>query len=306
MSRRPVSGRLSGRVEHEVALPQFGPGVHLRLANDSSAEPAGGTRRPYLTPARLEDLRQTLSARDLAVLRTLLTVRVATGEQLGRIHCRSFAPAAADRQCRRLLASLAERQLVTRLGRTIGGVRAGSAGWVYALDLAGQRLIADGDRRPRRPWTPGLPFLAHSLAIAELYVRLIERERSGEVELLSFATEPDCWRSFEAHEGRLVLKPDAAIVTGAGEFEDHWFVEVDRGTESPATLDRKLDVYRRYWQSGTEQRSSGSFPRVLWLVPDEARHAVMVDACGRQPTTAWPLFQVALFDSAVEALAATA
>lgn len=97
MSRRPVSGRLSGRVEHEVALPQFGPGVHLRLASDSSAEPAGGTRRPYLTPARLEELRQSLSARDLAVLRTLRTVRVTTGEQLGRVHCRSFAPAAADR-----------------------------------------------------------------------------------------------------------------------------------------------------------------------------------------------------------------
>lgn len=306
MSRREVSARLSGRVEHDYPLPQVGPGTYVRLADDSSVRPAGRNGSSYLTTSRLEEVRRSLTPRDLAVLNTLRTVRVATGHQLGRIHCYSFARAHADRQCRRRLASLAERQLVTRLGRTIGGVRAGSSGWVYALDLAGQRLVVSNDRRPRRPWTPGLPFLAHSLAVAELYTRLVEQERNGRVELLSFATEPDCWRSFETHEGRLVLKPDAVLVTGAGEFEDHWFVEVDRGTESPATLDRKLDVYRHYWQSGTEQRSGGAFPRVLWLVPDEARHAVMVDACGRQPTTAWPLFQVALFDNAVEFFAAGA
>ena len=36
----------------------------------------------------------------------------------------------------------------------------------------------------------------------------------------------------------------------------------------------------------------------------EEKLYLMVDACGRQPTDAWPLFQVALFDNAVEVVAA--
>lgn len=29
---------------------------------------------------------------------------------------------------------------------------------------------------------------------------------------------------------------------------------------------------------------------MLWIVPDRTRHAVLIDAFGRTPAAAWPLF----------------
>ncbi|HXA29431.1 MAG TPA: replication-relaxation family protein [Candidatus Angelobacter sp.] len=299
MTARNTSGRLSGRVDP----PRRQDGG---FANDSSVESRSESlqtaRGSYVTARRLPDLAAALDDRDWQIIRTLQRVRVATGDQLARLHCADFAAAAGDRQCRRVLASLAERGIVARLGRSIGGVRAGSRGWVYALDRAGQRLVT-GAARLRRPWTPGVPFLAHSLAVTELYVRLVEAHRVGAVELVSFVTEPGCWRTFTAAHGRAVLKPDAFVVTAHDEFEDRWFVEVDQGTEAASTLDRKLDVYTAYWRSGSEQQATGTFPRVLWLAPTPVRHGAIVDACGRQPVDAWPLFTVALLSEAVERIA---
>lgn len=300
MTDRGMSGRPSGRVE----CPERGQGG---FANDSLSESTSqfGSRTPrgaYVTARRLPELVAGMSDRDWWVVRTLQRIRVATGEQLARLHCADFATAAADRQCRRVLASLTERGIVARLGRRIGGARSGSAGFVYALDRGGQRLVASG-AHPRRPWTPGLPFLSHTLAISEVYVRLVEAHRFGEVELVSFVTEPGCWRRFAGPHGPLVLKPDAFVVTAAGEYEDRWYVEVDGGTEASGTLDRKLNAYTAYWRSGSEQAATGAFPRVLWLVPTRARHGLVVDACGRQPTEAWPLFTVALLDDAVSRIA---
>jgi hypothetical protein len=87
-----------------------------------------------------------------------------------------------------------------------------------------------------------------------------------------------------------------------GRYEDRWWIEVDRGTESGTAVARKCDFYRRYWQAGIEQARTGVFPKVLWLVPDEPRHAAVVDVIGRQPAEAWPLFAVALFEDGVERL----
>jgi Replication-relaxation len=259
--------------------------------------------RGYVTTSRLMQLARTLSAREQAVLSTVARVRLATGGQLRRLH---YGDVSA-RQTRAALATLTERRLLARLPRVIGGVRAGSAGFVYALDVAGQRLALPGDRRRQRPWTPGVAFLAHTLQITELYARLAEAERTGRLVLEDFATEPACWRSFHGlGGGRLVLKPDAAITVRLGGFVDRWFIEVDRGTEATTTIARKADLYRLYWGSGREQADTGVFPLVLWLVPDEHRHGQLVEALGHQPGESSGLFVVSLFDAAVERIAAGA
>jgi hypothetical protein len=224
-------------------------------------------------------------------------VRVATGRQLYRLH---FADV-TRRQARAGLASLTGRRLLARLPRVVGGAQAGSTGFVYALDVAGTRLLRPDHGRPQRPWSVGRPFLDHSLAVAELYVQLVEADRVGRLQLAEFAAEPACWRRFSGPGGaRAVLKPDALLRLLVGRFEDHWWIEVDRGTESRTALARKCDVYRHYWQSGLEQgRAGGVFPRVLWLVPDQHRQAVMESVIGKQPPYARPLFEVALFEGAV-------
>ncbi len=262
------------------------------------------TRR-YVSATRLADLETRLSTRDREVLATLRTVRLATGRQLERLH---FG-ASDSRQCRRVLASLVDRGLIARLPRRVGGVRAGSAGYVYALDVAGQRLTTPpGSRRPQRPWTPGQIFLAHTLLVTELFVLLSTAHQEEIVRLLTFEGEPSCWRTFAGRGGgRAVVKTDAYLRLGVGGYEDRWFVEVDRGTESSATITRKADTYRAYWSSGREQaRSGGVFPRVLFLVPDEARHQQVVDTLGRQPAESWALYQVALFDQALATFTAGA
>jgi hypothetical protein len=258
-------------------------------------------RARRISQRQLAVVASSLAAVDKAVLGSLEWVRLASGSQLLRLH---FAERpSAERQARRHLARLVELRLLARLTRRIGGVRAGSSGFVYALDVAGQRLLAAGSNNHRHPWTPGVPFLAHALAVTEIYVKLIEAERRGLVEVLGFAAEPRCWRSFTGAGGvPATLKPDAFLRLGLGDYEDSWFIEVDRATEAPSTLARKLDLYRRYWQSGREQSRHGVFPRVLWIVPNEQRKGLVVELTATQPAEAWSLFQVVTDEQALAPL----
>ncbi|GIH06641.1 hypothetical protein Rhe02_47080 [Rhizocola hellebori] len=256
--------------------------------------------RTYVTARKLIELERSLSPRETNVLSTLARVRLATSTQLERLHFTDITP----RQARQILTQMVARRLVLRLPRTVGGVRAGSSGFVYAMDTAGARLAMPQYPWQRRPWSVGLPFLAHSLGVTELFVRLAEAERLRTLVMQSFVGEPACWRSFAGLGGaRTTLKPDAFLVTLLPGFEDRWFIELDRATESPATVARKCDLYRRYWQSGTEQARSDIFPRVLWLVPDDSRRGALVDVLGRQPAEAWPLFAVSVFSEGVNRIA---
>lgn len=265
------------------------------------------SRASRVTAAHVARLDEQLSSRDRDVIASLDLLRVCCTRQLERLHFTDGTELASARACRKTLERLVSLGAITRLERRVGGVRAGSAGFVYALDTAGQRLASGsgpaGGRRLRRPWTPGQAFLWHRLDVSEVYVRLRESERLDKLELLEFWAEPLCWRRFTGVGGaRTVLKPDAFARVGVGEFEHLTFVEVDRATEATPTIARKLAIYRRYFQTGREQERFGAFPRIVFLVPDEERKAVIVDVLAAQPPERWDLFRVALFDDAVTAL----
>ncbi len=296
----PGSGRSADRVTKAGASTQVKTTSSGQFADGSCTSSDVATKRPsYVTARRLTSLERSLFERDRQVLATLARVRVATAHQLYQLHFEGVT----RRQGRASLASLADRRLITRLPRVVGGVRAGSTGYVYTLDVAGQRLMRPDHDRSQRPWSVGRAFLDHSLAVTEVYVQLALAQRDGRLRLADFSTEPTCWRRFHGQGGvRLVLKPDAAARLVLGQYEDRWFLEVDRGTESSTAIARKCELYRRYWQAGVEQARMGVFPKVLWLVPDERRHAVVVDVLGRQPAEAWPLFASALFNDAVQRL----
>jgi hypothetical protein len=263
-------------------------------------------RRRYATAARLAQLERSLSERDRAVIHTLDCLRVATTAQLRRLHFDGLTPASAARQAPATLRRLAELGIVARLEHQVGGVRAGSRAAVWALDLAGQRLASGNGPAGgpmRRPWTPALPFLAHRLAISELFVNLTEASRAGRCELLEFAAEPLSWRRYAApHAGYAQLKPDAFVRLAVGAFERGAFVEVDCATEGVGALTRKCRSYRRYWESGREQERRGYFPQVVFAVPDEQRKTVLVDVFQRQPADSWPLWRVVLASELVPVL----
>jgi len=254
---------------------------------------------------RSEELSCQLTQREWDILVTLAKLRLACTRQLEALHFTDASPLANARHARRVLAKLAELGLVSRLERRVGGVRAGSAGYVWSLGTMGQKLVTGrgpaGGSKLQTPWTPGRAFLAHRLSISGLYVELVEAERSDRLELMRFEAEPTAWRSFTgAHGAPVRLKPDAYIQVGLGEYLDGYFVEIDLATESPAVIARKAAVYRSYWQTGREQaRSDGVFPLVAFLVPTTARAQVVAEVLGRQPVDVRQLYRVGLRTNAV-------
>jgi hypothetical protein len=220
-----------------------------------------------------------LSARDKAILRDLARVRLLTGHQLERLHFADLVTANARGSTRRrVLGRLASNGLVTALPRRVGGVRAGSAGLVYVLDSRAHRSrglwdeeAAPSGGRVRRPWAIGWPFVAHSLDVAELYVRLRERERGAHERLHRFDAEPASW--YPTAHG--TLKPDAYAVFDDGPWEQHRWIEVDRGTESMPTLRRKLTAYAELAARG-DAGPLEVLPAVLVTVPDERRRSAVL------------------------------
>lgn len=237
-------------------------------------------------PAKLAQIERRLSAADRLVIDVLDRLRVATTEQLYRLLVTSEPVTLRRTQAR--LAKLRSLGVLARLERNVGGVRSGSTGQVYSLDTAGQRLASGsgpaGGRRLRRPWTPGLSFLRHQLAVSELFVRLREAERDDRLTILDFDAEPLCWRSFAGIGGaRSMLKPDTFLRLGVGAYQDTYFIEVDQATQSLPAIARKLVVYRRFYATGRDQERYGAFPQVLFLVPTEDRHAALANLIARQP-----------------------
>jgi protein involved in plasmid replication-relaxation len=282
-------------------------GIRRSSANDSlHYQGCVMSRRRRVTEAYVADLAHELAPRELALVHDLDRLRLASVKQIERLHFTGDKPKANTRQAQRALTRLTELRVLVRLQRRVGGVRAGSRGSVYALDVAGQRLASvcgpAGGVRVRRPWTPGRAFVAHQLAVTELYVRLIEAAGLDQLNVLDFDAEPACWRTFTGLGGaRTVLKPDAFVRLVLGEFEDAYFIEVDRATHSGPSVARKLTVYRRYWQTGREQnRWGGVFPKVLIVVPSEARKVTLVGVASEQPAESWPLFQIVHYDEALE------
>lgn len=248
--------------------------------------------------ARVARLRQQLSQRERDVLVSLYRVRLLSLRHLQRLFVVDGSPQARTRRAQMLLKKLHDLGLVVRLDRVIGGARAGSAGYLYGLSGLGQAVLdirgPNGGRR-RRIWEARPYFQDHMLAVAELYVQVVERHRAGYVQLLEFDAEPSCWRRYAGPGGEAItLKPDVFLRLGIGAVERSVFVEADLGTESLPTIRRKCQRFIEYWRSGTEQRWRGVFPKVVWLVPNEHRQANIAGVIQKLGREAQALFDVGL------------
>jgi hypothetical protein len=263
------------------------------------------SRERYLTPTELSRLDERLSERDRQIIFLLSDLTLVSGAQVRRVCFADEGNRRSDGQlARRALLRLTRHGLLTRLERRIGGVKSGSDGFTYRLAPAGARLVslwAGGElARGRRLPEPGVRFLAHRLAVSDLYVRLHEAQARGELESLQFQAEPACWRAYTAPlQGTVTLKPDAFARVGVGEYELWWFIEVDLGSVSQATRASQAAAYRAYWRSG----SSGEvMPRVLWLTPS-TQIAARAAAAIRLEVEPAGLFFIAASEQAVVALA---
>jgi hypothetical protein len=221
----------------------------------------------------LLELQGRLSDRDRQILECVGALRLVTTRQIQALlfpvdgHS---SQAAAARSCRRVLERLTRDRLLVRLERRVGGVRAGSASFIYALGPLGQRVLDDDGAR-RRISEPSAHFVGHTLAVADYLTQLTMQARTGAWELISWQSEPASWREVATLGGRVLLRPDLFVVLGVGDYELRWFVEIDRGSEHLPSLRRKCRLYHSYYKTGVEQRRDGVFPRVLWVVPTQER-----------------------------------
>lgn len=264
-------------------------------------------RDRYVTAAAAQAAMSRLSERDWQVIKHVATLRFVSGDQLARLCFPDVTAAASARAARRALLRLTRLDVLERLPRRVGGVRAGSAGYVYRLGLVGHRLSVGAGwlpgRHRRRSQVPGTLFLAHTLHVAELHTRLVECERSGAIELLALEAEPSCWRGLNGAQSQC-LKPDSYVRLGLGPYEDSYFIEVDRATEGSQALNRQLAAYVRYYRSGQEQATHGVFPRVLWTAPNEPRRAAIEACIDSLPRAERELFNAARFEDAIPLLTA--
>lgn len=253
---------------------------------------------------QLQVIASQLSDRDWSILRYLRSHRFATTTQVRRrFFAQHASQSAATRACVRVLGRLYTKRIVTRLERRIGGVRHGSASFIWCLDTVGDRLTRAKEDSRRRVAEPALPFLNHTLAVTEVHVRLYEAEMDSHFSLKDIQIETEAWRDFVSSGGaKTILKPDLKITIGIDGFDDHWYVEVDRGTESLPVLLRKSTVYEHYRCTGRAQAEHGVFPRVLWLLPDTGRVERLRQVIDADPSLPPKLFVCATNDALITTL----
>lgn len=250
--------------------------------------------------------KRELTDRERAIIELVADYRILDGAQLQRRFFPTGTLVGSRRRTQATLKRLTDEQYLHRLERRVGGERAGSASFCYCLGSRGQRLL-DPSSRARRPTEPGLSFVRHHLAVAQIYVDIATAtEDPDEIEILDHQTEPNCWRHLaRPFGGSEWLKPDLYLSLGVGDLELRWFIEVDLATESLRRIERACDRYLAYYRSGIEQAEHEVFPRVAWLASTEKRARGIRELIARRPPEEQQLFATGVLEHSTNILTNT-
>ncbi|MGK2875483.1 MAG: replication-relaxation family protein [Nocardioides sp.] len=244
---------------------------------------------------------ERLSDRDEQILSSLEQFRLLDTRMVQRLHFGDHASdLAALRATARTMQRLETLDVVSALQRRIGGVRKGSASYVWQLAATGERYLRTnrGHAHRRRFIEPGAQFVNHTLAVNDLAVGLLEARRDVDgFTIERLVTEPANWRSYLGPAGETTwLKPDLYTVTTStdadGDYEEHAFLEIDLGTEHLPRIQAKCRRYDAYFATGAYQAAHGLFPAVIWLSPDPRRRAALKAAIAATAGLPAGLFRV--------------
>lgn len=232
-----------------------------------------------MTLRELQIIEYQLTPRDRKILKLLRDTKSLFTYHIRRVCFTDSAnPQAAARATNRNLKKLKDLGLIDALvNRRIGGVRAGSASYIWYLTEQGNRLLDMNnkypDDKPKRTRfsEPADTTLGHRMAIAECYVQLTELEMQHELTIKEVLFEPRNWHYFDYQGKQEILKPDLTAVVSHHGYEYRFMIEMDLGTESISTVISKCIRYHKYRQTGIEQAKNDIFPMVLWITKDESR-----------------------------------
>lgn len=256
---------------------------------------------PRVSSQQLARISRRLTDRDTEVLHLVWQLGVISSRHVEGFIVTDGSNLTRARRSRALLARLVDLGVLARLERRIGGVRAGSAGYLYRLSHAGRRLLGLPTGSGWRE--PGDAFLDHQLAAADLHLAVHQTREAGRIDGYRVEHEPDCWRRYTGPGGaRLALKPDLHVEIDTGDQVLVWFVEIDRATESRTRVGGKIDQYLAYWRTGVERARAGTFPKVLWVCPDAGRAAAITEVARSRGQAAAAMHQAVATSRALELL----
>ncbi len=255
-----------------------------------------------------------------AVVASLFQFRIATAEQLRRLHAPDSGIEKMRSRLRRLREQgLAEELVLPRSGRAKGwfltehGARIAGA-FPELADIPAPRL--PGDREAFK-FT-----LYHQLAVIRTHLVFLADARTRGDSYGPFDLVPEITHRFaEGKEG--TVRPDGLLhyertAADGGRVANRAFVEVDRGTMGGPRLAAKLNAYARYWataplpagmRAGTIEAVQGGrkplwerrypvFPRLLFVLTGTgqagfANRATDLETTARTPYVARMLRTVA-------------
>jgi hypothetical protein len=204
-----------------------------------------------------------------AVVETVDRYRLVTASQLRRLHYKGTPDGIRVRSNTHFNA-LVKKGLIRRMPFRVPIGSYGAAEYAYTPPDSNQEV-----------------FNPHMYYITELYVRLVERLGAD-----NFSYDPEEW----SHDswGSVRLKPDAHARLPT--LRRQFFVEVDRSSQRPAVIAKKMNRYVRAY-GGLD---GGRFPYVLWTcrTPRRKQELQRIASARAEPG----LFVVALFDEAVRVM----
>lgn len=243
-----------------------------------------------------------MNPKQIEILSFLAHCKMATSRQIARLLFHDATSIRSqNRRANLLTKHLKEAGLIYHQPRKIGGWIKGSSSYIWSLTSKGVKTLQTSSTflslRPRSKWDATQHHIEHTLAVTEIFVQLKELEREQKIQLEDFQFEPKSWRTYaDISNSSLILKPDAFAKLVVGEYEDIYFFELDRSSESLTRIANTSKKYIHYYKTGIEQRENDIFPLVLWIVPDEKRKIAVADTLQTRLSNFWQMFHVITLD----------
>ena len=206
----------------------------------------------------------------------------------------------------------------------------GSRGPVYRLGPTGARLLAQqagvpvgqfhywgrGDDQDSRRTQVQPLFLEHGLALADVRIAIEQAAKKNDVCIEAWRDDVDLrhardWDSVmvaseDGHHERIPINPDGLFILSAARGRGHFFLELDRSTETIGkTWRRKILGYKQYVLNGCFHQRYGGYRtqtalRILVITLSVERTQHLKAAAEKYgPSEAAPLFLFAPIDEIV-------